>query len=155
MASTLRQRRPEENPQRKSSGTTANEVLTGAPPPWHAVFLLVVMLMLFILLLPSTEALDEIARVETFTKTLFDFTTKQVATIRALFASVIWISTITYVCYGTVEFTPPYLKDSKLKRVPIKLKGFRRMIPFTNWCVSSTSAVLLTRTVVAPKIPVV
>lgn len=106
-----------------------------AVPPWHAVGFIVVAVLLLIQILPTLESLDKIATIQTFTERLFPdlISVQQLAWIRAMVATSIWLTTIcTAVGKGWIQQTS-YLPASKLKRVPNTLSGIRTLYPFTSW----------------------
>ena len=132
MATTLRQRR---QGAQVDSTEAPVEILKSAPPPWHAILLIVILLVFFVSMLPSLETLDEIARVETFQNSLFGLSISQVGLIRALVASIIWVTTIVVFFSNGWDVSPPYIKGSKLKMTTFRLRGVKTLYPFTIWYV--------------------
>lgn len=47
------------------------EYVTHAPPPLHSIFVLTVMSSVFLACLPTWEAIDTVARIDTFTHRMF------------------------------------------------------------------------------------
>jgi hypothetical protein len=89
--------------------------------------------------LPSTESLDEVATMETFTNVMFPNLllgggVSSLACLRLAIAFSIWFTIIelAVVSKGWTQHTF-YLAGSKLKQTPTRMKGIRTLGPFTCW----------------------
>ncbi|GFH56264.1 hypothetical protein CTEN210_12740 [Chaetoceros tenuissimus] len=108
-------------------------------PPKEAVAIVCTIFLLGIYHLPSVlSRLDEIAQTPDiiaqplFPEIISKFTLAYIRlSVATFFASV---TLYRYFMVKQHSIIIPYLKSSKLKRVPISLNGIRSQIPFTQWC---------------------
>ena len=84
--------------------------------------------------LPTWEALDELATMETFTHRVFPelLSVRALAYIRLSYAAVIWITTIDFYISNDVDVMTMYLPGSKLHPAVLQLRGIRTQFPFTS-----------------------
>lgn len=109
-------------------------VLKSAPPPWHSVLLVAIFTVYFLARLPRWEQLQ--SHPERFTTSYDDrgLDRQTIGLLRALFAVIIFTTSVVCMCGPGWDILPPYLKGSKLQRVPIRMSGWKTMLPFTSWC---------------------
>lgn len=104
-------------------------------PPWHSILIVSALFTLSIATLPSSEAVDAIVTIDTFTTRLLPdlISLRTLATIRSLIALSIWSVTfhMSLISKGW-ELNPHYIKKSKLKNTPFKLSGLKTLCPFTS-----------------------
>jgi len=118
------------------TGETKTEVLSSAPPPSHTFSLFLLFVALAVYAFPAIDSLDSVATVETWTKNNNGLlhNPQQLALVRALFAFVIWGTSLSCIMGSGWDIIPPYVPTSKLKcDVPIRMLGLRTMCPFTSW----------------------
>ena len=117
-----------------SSDAIKRVVLTSAPPPWHSIAIYFMLLALWTSLLPTWEALDELATMETFTHRVFPelLSIKALAYIRLSLAAIVWVTTIDFYLSNNVDVMTVYLPGSKLHPTILQLRGIRTQFPFTS-----------------------
>jgi len=97
--------------------------LTSAPPPWHTQLIVALLLVYFLIHTPAAiKSMDEIATVETFSKTLF-FSLDVVIFWR--FAAAILLLSVTtrdFLC-GNLDLPTTYYPNSNLKPAIVKFRG--------------------------------
>mmetsp|Transcript_11470 Transcript_11470/g.16137 ORF Transcript_11470/g.16137 Transcript_11470/m.16137 type:complete len:318 (+) Transcript_11470:147-1100(+) len=107
-----------------------------APPPVHTVAAVVLMCVLSYLCRPSLEHIDEVASIDTFTKTVFPYlNSSALGWIRILFACIVFATTIKNIRVGTIS-SPTYLPNSKLVQTTLNFtgpNGFKTQGYFTQW----------------------
>ena len=107
-------------------------------PPKEAIAIVSTVFLLGIYHLPSVlSRLDEIAQTPDiiaqplFPEIISKFTLAYIRLSISLFFALVTLYRSFMVKHSIII---PYLKSSKLKRVPISLNGIRSQIPFTQWC---------------------
>lgn len=107
-------------------------------PPKEAITIVSTVFLLGIYHLPSVlSRLDEIAQTPDviaqplFPEIISKFTLAYIRLSISLFFASVTLYRSFMVKHSIII---PYLKSSKLKRVPISLNGIRSQIPFTQWC---------------------
>ena len=110
-------------------------LLASGFPPWHSSFLIGMLLSLSISNMPSSESMDQMANIKTFTNRVLPniLSLRMLAIIRSLIALSIWFVTFNmiFVAEGWLQYTN-YKPYSKLKNTIITLEGFKTLCPFTS-----------------------
>jgi len=107
-----------------------------AHPPLVAVAFITVVLSICSIYLPAIfSSLDSIATVEVLTTPRFEdlISKKALGYIRLLIASLFCSVSIRRLTIKQNQMTIPYLKGSKLQRLPITMNGVRSQMMFTAW----------------------
>ena len=147
-SSNLHQRRskgatsatPMPPPSPSESPVKQQPVLSSAPPPSDTILLYTFILCIALYTFPSIQQLDIAATVSTFQGSSLGVSTQSLAIIRAVYAVVIWGTSLSCVFGKGWEILPPYRPGSRLKRnVPLRAVGLRTMFPFTSWYVTICS----------------
>lgn len=86
----------------QSSPRTRNTVASEAPVPWHTQVTIGGMLSFFVYTFPSLDSIDEVARVETFSKIIFPeyMSLEFVTFVRLLFSFIIFYDCVYTVLWG-------------------------------------------------------
>ena len=111
--------------------------VTSAPPPMHTLVVFSFAMLLSLRMMPSTQDIDQYAKIETFTTSifkegLFHFTPLALGLVRMSFAAICAVITRAKWRNGT-NFKITYLPESKLRRGNIQFKGIKTQGFFTSW----------------------
>jgi hypothetical protein len=109
--------------------------LATAFPPWHSSALIGVLLALSIVSLP--QDLDDLAKVETFTRRIFPtlVSLPALVVVRLGIALSCWLVTLYMLFLSSGwEIGTTYKPTSKLRNTTYHIGGFKTLVPFTSWC---------------------
>mgnify|MGYP004076701403 CR=1 FL=1 len=119
------------------------KVLASAPPPFHSIVFLAFFGGVSLLLLPSTQSLDRVASVGTFTSAVFGADDAgstppksqlyAIAGTRLIFAAIVLGVTARRVLGPGKFSSPSYRPGSKLRSMKLPLVGWKSLTPFTLW----------------------
>ncbi|VEU44306.1 unnamed protein product [Pseudo-nitzschia multistriata] len=144
------------NKKTTSADDHKNDVVQPLPtgmPPWHSMTFLATMLSVTIPFLPSSEELDDLSTVETWTHRVYPglVSLKGLALIRLGTAFVALGLTFYLACINEGwDVHPNYKPHTKLRRdVCVRLQGIGTLCPFTSWCWTMFGVGFLTRGLVA------
>lgn len=111
------------------------EVLASAPPPWHSIALIGSVLAIFVQMLPSWDEIDQVATLDTFSKSeAWIGGPLQLGIYRFIIALTIWSTSLYLLCGPGWSLLTSWKPGSKLRSgATIRLQGIKTMFPFTSW----------------------
>lgn len=111
------------------------EKVTFAPPPIESQLLVFTILFACVRSLPKISSIDEVATVSTIATPLFDhvISTKTLGWLRISIAALFFSATVYRMWNTGYVMRQNYLKQSKLRTIPIHLDGIRSQVMFTMW----------------------
>jgi len=115
--------------------TMIEEVLASAPPPWHSIALIGSVLAIFVQMLPSWDEIDQVATLDTFSKSeAWIGGPLQLGIYRFIIALTIWSTSLYLLCGPGWSLLTSWKPGSKLRSgATIRLQGIKTMFPFTSW----------------------
>jgi len=106
-----------------------------APPPTESQILVFTVLFACVSTLPKVSKIDDVATVSTLSTPLFDdvISTRTLGWIRISIATIFFLATSYRMATRGYIMRQNYLKQSKLRTIPINLDGMRSNVMFTAW----------------------